>query len=334
MAPLCNEEGHAAFYSGEGESSTTISSNRSPLTSFSTEGESLPFAMKPLGRRSVSFSPLSSVHVDAVMNIDDYSAAEKYECWYQVDEMRMIRAEVKETVALMNQNVPMNKTSSIFAEMNDAFKNLTKLTTHGLEGKTKVGKRHRKEIRLASLTAVFDEQTLQEIDGVCDPIMIARAYSEYSYHMQVAAFQRAVFYQKEATAIYRMIAEESDIQSSLDKASTSVDTSSSDVAEATAEPTKSDFNEFRSTLEGEKTEQKTAQDVLESTSSPTSNIMAASSELAADTTNNKIDENDAKETLRDDGCVRHPYYVGPLSIRDRFAYNTRSLMGAFRVGQI
>jgi hypothetical protein len=327
MAPLCDEEGNADFYSEE-EPSTMISTGSSSLSS------SLSVTVAPPARRSVSFSSDASVHLGAVMSIDDYSEEQKCECWYQVDEMREIRREVKETVALMNRNVPIEQLSRISAEMNESGINVT-ITTHGLEGKTRTGKRHRKETRLKSLVAVFDEQTSQEMDGVCNPIMIAMTYTQYSYPMQVAAFQRAAQHQKETAAIQRNFKNEEDDESSPHQAFTSADTSSSVDVEATVGPIKYDFNECRTKLsvrnhlELEKTE-----DDFDSTSFSVSNENAASSELAADSTSIKRDENGNN--------VKRPYTIGPLRIRDRFVCllprsapnNTRSLIGAFRVVQI
>jgi len=338
MAPLCNEEGDAAFYTEE-ESSTTIIAISSSLSSSSTVEEISSMAMTSPARRSVSFSPGAAVHLGAVMHVDDYSEAEKCECWYQADEMREIRREVKETVALMNRNVPIDKLSLIASEMN----NDVTFTIHGLEGKTRSGKRYRKEIRFASLAAVFDEQTLQEMDGVCDPIMIAMAYGEYSYPMQVAAFQRALQHQKKAAAIFQNNDKKDDHQYSTDNYFTSAVTISSVNAEAIVGPIKYDFNESRSTLSpGNLLELEIADDDFDSASFSVSNDKVVSSELTADSMNNNSNENDILGYHENFMNTNRLYDIGPLRIRDRFACllpgsaskNTRSLIGAFRVVQI
>ena len=335
MAPLCNEDDHIVIYTGEEVSSTTINLNPSNLASSNTREETLPLTIKPAARCSVSFSPSAAIHVDAVMNIDDYSQSEKYECWYQVAEMMEIRREVKETVALMNRNVPMDDITRISAEMNASGLGVTTITTYGLEGKTKIGKRHRKEIRLASLAAVFDEQTLQEMDGFCDPIMIARAYAEYTYPTQVAAFQRAALHQKEAAAIHRKDHQKSLLNEELPSA----ETSSGIVAQSTLESTKSAEGSQASVKEEEEREEV----ALERKPFSLSNDIPASSELVTHTMNNNNEniENNVEIVANDDD-VNAPYYNGPLRIRDRFACllprsssnSTRSLMGAFRVVQI
>lgn len=337
MAPLCDEEGNAAFY-GHEESSTMMSSGSSSLS------PSLSVPVAPSASRSVSFSPDAAVHLGAVMSMDDYSEEQKCECWYQADEMREIRREVKETVALMNRNVPIEQLSRISAEMNESGIDVT-ITTHGLEGKTRAGKRYRKEIRVKSLAAVFDEQTSQEMDGVYNSTMIAMTYTQYSYPMQVAAFQRAAQHQKETAAIHQNSKNEKDDESSPHQAFTSDDTTSSSVdVEATVGPIKYDFNEcrtklsVRSHLELEKIE-----DAFDSASFSASNDkVATSSEFAADSTSINRDEIGNAEYLEDGDNANRPYNIGPLRISDRFtcllprsaSNNTRSLIGAFRVVQI
>lgn len=344
MAPLRNEEGDAAYFSGEEESSTTISSSSSsPLTSSNRDGESSSLTITRQARRSVSFSTGASIHLGAVLNIDDYTETERCECWYQLDEMREIRRDVKDTVALMNRNVPMHELSRFSDGMNDADIDAT-ITTHGLEGKTRAGKRHRKETRLASLAAVFDEQTLQEMDGVCDPTMIAMAYAEYSYPMQVAAFQRAAQYQKEAAAIYRIMQETDNHHSSPDHmVFTSADSSGSANAETVVGPIKYNFDECRSKRSSDNNLdlEKSGGD-LDHASFSVPNGTATSSESTADGTDNSSDENNNIEYIEDNDDTDGPYNAGPLRIRDRFACllpgsaakSTPSLIGAFRVVQI
>eukprot|EP00531_Pseudo-nitzschia_arenysensis_P019320 CAMPEP_0116124702 /NCGR_PEP_ID=MMETSP0329-20121206/5418_1 /TAXON_ID=697910 /ORGANISM="Pseudo-nitzschia arenysensis, Strain B593" /LENGTH=315 /DNA_ID=CAMNT_0003618693 /DNA_START=29 /DNA_END=973 /DNA_ORIENTATION=- len=301
MAPLWNEEGHVTFFSSVEESSTTISLNAR------TREETLPLATKSSSRRTVSFSPEAAFHVDAVMHLDDYSESERLDCWYQPGEMMEIRREVKETVALMNRNVPMDDVTRLSAEMNAAGMDVKEITTHGLEGKTKAGKRHRKDVRLASLAAVFEEQTSQDMDGICDPIMIARAYAEYAYPMQVAALKRAALYQNEVAASRQKDEQRSYLEDVLTCPEPNL------VVQATFESTKP---ECRETLE----EVKSTEVAAETTTSPRMNDMPASSELVTMTINNNDGnfENNI-ENVENDEDVNSPFYVGPLRIRDRFA---------------
>lgn len=329
MAPLFTDEGHAAFFSTEDKSATAISEN-GPLSPASREDEeSLP--MKQKVGPSVSFTPGASVLVYSGISIDDYSPEDRIQCWYQFDELRQIRTEVKDTVALMNQNLPMNIISHDSADSNDAGVEMKTYTTHGLEGKTKEGKRQRKENRIASLAAVLDEQNLQDMDGVCDPVAIASAYIEYSYPSQVAAFQRASLFQEEVAAIYLSM---EDLTSEEDEEDTTfTDTSSSIVIEAPVESTYSDSNEFQPTSEEEE------QDEIfyECNVSSFSEESDAEPNPTADTSNS-IGENKNIESLEDEAGVTS----GPSTKRDRFAYllpgsasnSTTSVMGNFLVAQI
>jgi len=212
MAPLCNnenEENDAVFCIGDdlnakivqveieeyeeiASASTSTSANIVTTTSSSSPSSSSSNTLSV--KRSVSFSAEAAVHVGAIINVDDYTNEEKYECWYNVDEMRRIRQEVKHTIALMNQMIPRDQ-----IESDSLFSSMQLLCTRGLEGKTRTEKLHRRDIRMKSISAVFDEQSMQDMDGISDPVMVAMAYDEYSYPMKIAAFQRAAQYEKEAT---------------------------------------------------------------------------------------------------------------------------------------
>lgn len=319
MAPLYIEEGDAFCYAEEDASTATESTSSSSLSS-DDELSASPL-QTPLAMRSVSFSAGAAVHCGAVLNIDDYSEHEKFECWFQADEMRQIRREVKDTLSLMNRNLIIDENCKLDG---------SPISIRGLEGKTKAGKRHRRETRLASLAAVFDEQTLQEMDGVTDPLMIALAYSEYSYPMQVAAFQRASIYQKEAIEIYDSSEDKIEYPCAPSKVSA--------IDEIPAEPTKYDFENNRSTeafnnlLEVDETEddssfKKEDSNVYrnEETSRSGSGNIYDDLELFQNRINNRKYNN-----------------IGALRIRDRFACllpgsavaNRRPIMGALRVVHI
>ena len=342
MAPLCTEDGHAAFYTEEESSSTTMSVMSSSVSSSIAEDEPSSLAITPPARRTVSFSPGAAVHLGAIMHIDDYSQAEKYECWYQAVEMLEIRREVKETVALMNQNVPIDELCRMSEEMKDTGMDVS-LSTHGLEGKTRAGKRYRKETRQASLAAVFDEQALQEMDGVFDSTLVAMAYAEYSYPMQVAAFQRAAQHHKHSATLYQNCNNKDDHQSSTETAFTSAVTSSSIDVGAAIGPIKYDFNDCPSTRSaGNFLELEKAEDDFDSASFSVSNDKVASSELNVESVSSNSDKDRILDNHENENSINRPYNIGPLRIRDRFACllpgsasnSTRSLMGALRVVQI
>jgi len=307
MAPLCSEESNAAFYGDdESSSSTTMQSSSTSLLSSSLVVSSSP--MTPKTRRSVTFSAGAAVHLGAVINIGDYSEDEKCYCWLQPDEMREIRREVKETVALMNNNISINDTA------------YETMSTHGLEGKTKSGKRDRKKIRLASLAAVFDEQALQEMDGICDPNLIAIAYAECCFPMQVAAFVRASEHRKETFAYY-----ENDINKDNDDIKhehplASNDTSSFVGAELLEEPTKNTLN--GSTPEESFPNGLNLDDLDDINVTPLSasndkDTTFGSADLAV---SNKIEETENLETVDNDNSADLPYNTGAFKIRNRFAW--------------
>ena len=331
MAPLFTDRGDAALFSAEDESPTSISEN-GPLSPSSSDGE-VSFRVKQQGRSSVSFKPGASVLVYAGISIDDYSPEERRQCWYHFDELRDIRTEVKDTVALMNENnLPLNATSHGADDVNDDGMEMKTHITHGLEGKTKEGKRQRKENRMASLAAVFDEQNLQDMDGISDPVMIARAYTEFSYSSQVAAFQRASLFQEEVAAIYLSMEDLSiDEDDNVDIAST--DTSGSAIIDSPVGSTYCDSNEFPSTSE-EAEKEKAEQDEIfyECNSSSISDNFEANPKPAAGTSSS------ADENINREGLENEEGATGPLTIRDRFAYllprsasSKRSAMGDFVV---
>jgi len=332
MAPLCDQDVNAsAYYNGEEEptDATNKSSCSSSLSSTDDDDSSSEsFTTVPTGKRSVSFSAGAAVHLGAVMHVDDYSETEKYQCWYQADELREIRKEVKETVALMNQNVPIDEGSREDDVMNyDGIE--TTVTTHGLEGKTRTGKRNRREVRIASLSAVFDEQTMQEMDGVDDPVMIAMAYIEYSYPMQVAAFQRASQYQKQAASIYQFSnsCKEHDLQQPTPDTNI-MNSFEINRSEEPVGPVKYDFNVTRS----EPTYFQLGN------SSDHSQVLASKDAVVADDRG----AGGSLQLYEPDDDINRPFNMGPLTIRDRFACflpgsssnGRRSLMGALRVVQI
>ena len=204
MAPLYIPEEND-FFCSDDDSSATSSTDASSSASLSSSSSCFEASQPPQHAhrvRSVSFAAGTTVHEGAVMNIEDYSEYEKCECWYQLEEMREIRQDVKDTVAMMNIQSQANLNSTGDRKLMTALVDDVTQTIRGLEGKTRAGKRHRREVRLASIAAVFDEQTLQEMDGVMDPLLIAMAYTEHSYPMQVAALERASIYREEANEIY------------------------------------------------------------------------------------------------------------------------------------
>lgn len=228
------------------------------------------------------------------------------------------------------------------------------MSTRGLEGKTRAGKRYRREVRLASLAAVFDEQTLQEMDGMSDPVMIAIAYTFHTKPMQVAAFERASIFQREADEIYKSSIDmleyphgEDDIFSAL------VETRGcSEDAEVPVGPTKYGFTEsqrkefFGKLLEIEETTEDESNDDESSNAFDEKNVIddaATRNDVVNDEHTNNIEPKDDLLVEPEHNTNLRPYNMGPLSIRERFACflpgavpstKRNTLIGALRVVQI
>jgi len=350
MAPLCNnenEENDAVFCIGDdlnakivqveieeyeeiASASTSTSTNivtttSSSSPSSSSSSSSLSSSSNKLSvKRSVSFSAEAAVHVGAIINVDDYTNEEKYECWYNVDEMRRIRQEVKHTIALMNQMIPRDQ-----IESDSLFSSMQLLCTRGLEGKTRTEKRHRRDIRMKSISAVFDEQSMQDMDGIFDPVMVAMAYDEYSYPMKIAAFQRAAQYEKEATGTENN--DNDNVQASSSSSSTfSIIGSEGKESVQVAGPTEYDFRPCRSRqsitktlnileIEQNQEEEDAVESDFSSSSSSTTTGTSTNEQLASicseiiilDLNKNKNNRLYSSNTTRHIGGV-------PMRFRDRF----------------
>ena len=162
--------------------------------------------------------------------------------------------------------------------------------------------------------------------------MIARAYTEFSYSSQVAAFQRASLFQEEVAAIYLSMEDLSiDEGENVDIAST--DTSGSAIIDSPVGSTYCDSNEFPSTSEAEKEKAEQGEIFYECNSSSISDNFEANPKPAADTSSS------ADENINREGLENEEGATGPLTIRDRFAYllprsasnSKRSAMGDFVV---
>eukprot|EP00539_Tryblionella_compressa_P000974 CAMPEP_0178740706 /NCGR_PEP_ID=MMETSP0744-20121128/4735_1 /TAXON_ID=913974 /ORGANISM="Nitzschia punctata, Strain CCMP561" /LENGTH=257 /DNA_ID=CAMNT_0020393501 /DNA_START=260 /DNA_END=1030 /DNA_ORIENTATION=- len=198
MAPFSNQE-QPMFLDDECSLASTASSSSCSLVT-------------PPAKRAVSFSDESITH--EYIHISEYSLAERRDAFCSAEDMRRVRENWREVVAWMDQN--SNTDGSI--------------CTRGLEGKTQSGKKARRAARTMSMYVVLDEQESQEMEGVRDPVMIARAYSDCNYPQQVEAYLRASQDYQEARAIHELPPVESD----------------EDKEETTAGPTKFDFESVRS----------------------------------------------------------------------------------------
>ncbi|KAG7368392.1 hypothetical protein IV203_031135 [Nitzschia inconspicua] len=199
MAPLSNTEHTACYYDDEDDLCVGLSS---PSSSSSLQRKSSLSSSKRIDDSTVSVSFAPEVAVYAVLHINDYSLTERRDTWYGAEEMRQVRQEWKEIVQMM-EDCNMSELDNDSDDENEDY-----LCVRGLEGKTSAGKRRRRQARSISMEVVLDEQVYQEIDddsGLPDPIMIAMAYHECTFPLQVDAFRQA---QKDARAVGQATVEE------------------------------------------------------------------------------------------------------------------------------
>lgn len=113
------------------------------------------------GVKAVAFD--HQVVVRLIKGRKELSDREKNDVWYSSVELQRIRGETRTTLCLMNSktDIPTN------------FE--TRFCTRGLEGRTRKALRSRSRIREAVWTAVFEEQSTQQVESTNDPLAIAEA---------------------------------------------------------------------------------------------------------------------------------------------------------------
>jgi hypothetical protein len=147
------------------------------MTSFSTSLSSLSnikssSSCSAKSAKSVSISDSSPV-IHVVKSLEDYSEEELEETWFTRTEFDEIKTSYKDLIFRMR-----NK---------EFLKDTDDCCTRGLEGRSKAGARHRREIILNSLVAVLTEQQRQREERRSDPEAIASVYRQHSYHSLQAA---------------------------------------------------------------------------------------------------------------------------------------------------
>lgn len=123
----------------------------------------------PVGRRSVTFS--ETVAVLEVQHLKDTTDAEIAATWYDSSECEAIKKGMIVTIRLMMAKKPIGSDHCI----------------RGLEFRTPTGAKLRKQNKLESLTAVWNEQVLQWKTGTSDAEAISRVYMETSEHCREKA---------------------------------------------------------------------------------------------------------------------------------------------------
>jgi hypothetical protein len=118
---------------------------------------------------SISFFP--EVKIFNVLHIMDYSAEEKQATWFDGDEIRSFKNEIKASAALMVDGVSES----------------AELCSRGLEARTRDGALRKRHNKVDARAAVFLEQEFQMEEGFLDEEAIADAYYDRTQHCQVAA---------------------------------------------------------------------------------------------------------------------------------------------------
>jgi hypothetical protein len=190
MAPFSNLEHAETCYYDDDDSLVSLESSSSSICVAPQRKSSL-HGDRSSQRASCSVSFATEAAVYVVLHIHDYSLAERRDAWYSAEEMRKVRLEWKGIVQRMEYDEEMMRYCD--EDEDDS------LCVRGLEGKTTVGKRRRREARSASLEVVLDEQIFQGMDSsMMDPVMIAMAYHEHTFPLQLEAYEQA---QRDAQAV-------------------------------------------------------------------------------------------------------------------------------------
>jgi hypothetical protein len=204
MAPFSNIE-RAVYYDDNEEDIVSLDREVDPFSSATSSTlvrkSSFSSSRRTFGSSSSSVTFATEVTVFAVLHISDYSLTERRETWYSAEETRQVRLEWKSVVHAMESS-----TINCMVDNDELY-----ICVRGLEGKTYTGKQRRREARSASLDVVLNEQWCQGTDhddvAIVDPVMIAMAYHELTYPMQVEAYKKA---QQDAQVVGHSVSAEID----------------------------------------------------------------------------------------------------------------------------
>jgi hypothetical protein len=145
-----------------------------PDHSYSTNSysaEKRPLALTKVQEKGVTFA--QSVSIRKALHIHNYSDDEVQACWYDVDERKAIRNNVKFAVGLLMDGM--------LEEDNECH------CQRGLEVHTQKGAERRLLNKCAAREAVLTEQELQWEDHVYDPAYIAMLCIDCSSSAQATA---------------------------------------------------------------------------------------------------------------------------------------------------
>jgi hypothetical protein len=121
-------------------------------------------------KKTVSFTPyvLGISH----LHLDNYTDEEIRDCWFNQEEMRRIKQELRRTIIMIDKNLKLDE---------------KKYCIRGTEGSTKRRKQSRLLNRMDAVEAVFNEQKIQYKWGVWDDCKVAKVYSKASHTSKMEA---------------------------------------------------------------------------------------------------------------------------------------------------
>jgi hypothetical protein len=120
--------------------------------------------------KSVSFRPY--VFGKSHLHIGNYTDEEIRDCWFNQEEMKYIKQELRRTISMIDKNLKLDE---------------KKYCIRGTEGSTKRRKQSRLLNRMDAVDAVFNEQDIQYKWGVWDDCKVATLYSEASHTSKMEA---------------------------------------------------------------------------------------------------------------------------------------------------
>ena len=135
-------------------------------------------------KKSVSFASYSEQYY--VLHINDYTQDEIDATWYTHEELKQVKARVRNTLKKVRHGIPL-------LPKDDCFMGLESYTPHGLEMK------HQQ--RFNSISVVLDEQETQkssEMKTEDSDEIIADLYYEITYTSQMVAHGRGIQHHQES----------------------------------------------------------------------------------------------------------------------------------------
>uniref|UniRef100_A0A7R9WY23 Uncharacterized protein n=1 Tax=Craspedostauros australis TaxID=1486917 RepID=A0A7R9WY23_9STRA len=127
--------------------------------------------------KSVAFH--QTVRVKEIIHINDYANDEIDACWCSKQDKIHTRQDIANTLRQHNSN-------------SNSSTNNSDLDIRGLECRTKQGSQQRRADRDESISAVLDEQDLQEHEGSSCPDMISAVYADTTRNAQMRANVQAM----------------------------------------------------------------------------------------------------------------------------------------------